>query len=202
MRIDEKIALLEKEHRMQAKLEQEAAEQGIEEPVELYYTVEELRKKMETGRVLIGLKNILMEERIITKGNLRIPFMTGFFDVIDENEDFVWYASNYNNVTLTLSRISEKKTRTELSEWASFLKKEMKGNQLYMDVQKTERMEHLDYVCFETPTSKGHVYNVIFQLCEEEQYFVGTYNCQADEKKTMGVFLEALVQEINDRRNQ
>ena len=70
------------------------------------------------------------------------------------------------------------------------------------DVKKTKEMEKLDYICYETPSGKGTFYNITFQLNEEKGYFVGTFGCDQKQKETMGVLLEAMVQQINDDRKE
>ena len=67
--------------------------------------------------------------KTVTEGNLKIPFIIDFFDVIEEKEQSVWYASNQHNVTFVLVFLKEKKKRMPISEWKEFLVKEMRGNQ-------------------------------------------------------------------------
>lgn len=201
MHIDEKIALIEKEKRAQAKREQEGGENNNDPMDGTTYTVEGLREKIKKGKALVGFKTISFETRTITNGALKVPFQVDFYDVIDEGESVVWYASNKHSVTLTLCMIGEAKKRGPVTEWKDFMVEQMMGNKIYMDVKKTETMGHLDYICYETPTAKGVLYNITFQLIEEERYFVGTYNCPKEEQKRMGTLLEAMVQEIDEYRD-
>ena len=199
MRTDEKIAILEKQKRLEQK-EKEKEEKRQE--LTFSYTVEELKEKIPSKKLMLGFLKIVLEMKTVTEGNLKIPFIIDFFDVIEEKEQSVWYASNQYNVTFVLVFLKEKKKRMPISEWKKFLVKEMRGNQIFMDVKKTKEMEKLDYICYETPSGKGTFYNITFQLNEEKGYFVGTFGCDQKQKETMGVLLEAMVQQINDDRKE
>ena len=183
MRTDEKIAILEKQKRLEQR-EKEKEEKRQE--LTFSYTVEELKEKIPSKKLMLGFLKIVLEMKTVTEGNLKIPFIEDFFDVIEEKEQSVWYASNQHNVTFVLVFLKEKKKRMPISEWKEFLVKEMRGNQIFMDVKKTKEMEKLDYICYETPSGKGTFYNITFQLNEEKGYFVGTFGCDQKQKETMG----------------
>lgn len=202
MRTDEKIAILEKQKRLEQrkKEEEEREKNNPKQDLTFSYTVEELREKIPSQKLMLGFLKIILETKTVTKGNLKIPLMTDFFDVTEEKEQSIWCASNKYNVTFLVIMMEEVKKRLPILEWKDFMVKEMKGNQIFMDVKKTNAMEQLDYICYETPSGKGDLYNITFQLYEEKSYFVGTFCCDQKEKETMGVLLEAIVQEINDIR--
>ena len=114
MRTDEKIAILEKQKRLEQR-EKEKEEKRQE--LTFSYTVEELKEKIPSKKLMLGFLKIGLEMKTVTEGNLKIPFIIDFFDVIEEKEQSVWYASNQHNVTFVLVFLKEKKKRMPILEW-------------------------------------------------------------------------------------
>lgn len=204
MRVDEKIALLEKEARLQAKEEamREQENEKNEQNQMPVYEVEQLRKEIRKGKVHVGFKTILFENREIMEGNLKIPYMRSFFDAVEEHEAIAYYVSDKHEIAMNLTMIMEKKKRQSLTEWKKFMKKEMLGNKLYINIKDGKSLEEMDYICYECPTGKGMLYNITFQMIKADRFFIGNFNCHNDRKDDMGVLLEAMVQEIHDNSRQ
>lgn len=198
MNIDEKIALVEKEYRMGLKeqAEQDEKEQG---PI---YTLAQVREKIRQGFLFLNFDMLKFETMQILDESLKIPFIKDYFDVIEDAKDNTLLASNKFKTALTIVRLPEKKNRDGIASWSKAMKKGMQENHLYCDIKQEKVLKHFDYICYETPTAKGRLYNITFRLIEPEQWYVGTFNCPQEEVFSTGQLFEAFIHEMDDYRNQ
>jgi hypothetical protein len=196
MMLDEKIAILEKEKRYELRNEDNKnsdISNGIKS------SLEKLISDIKLGKVFVGFNTLEFEKREITKEKLVIPFASDFFENIEEQENIVSYENYEEVVSLIITLLYEKKKRPQLKAWQKSFKKDMLETQrLYVSITKSCRLKNLDYLCYETPTSKGRLYNVMFQYVKDDMYYVGVFICENNKKDTIGIMLEAIVNVIDD----
>lgn len=197
MNIDEKIALVEKEYRKSLKEAQEPEEKETRS----IYTLEEVREKIHQGFLFVNFDMLHFDTLDILGGALKIPFIKDYFDVVENGDQTTLLASNHFGTSLTAAKFDEVKERNAVGTWSKFMKKAMQENKFYCDIKKEKALKHVDYICYETPTAKGLTYNITFRLIEEKQWFVGTFNCQQEEKFSTGQLFEAFIHEIDDDQN-
>lgn len=200
MQIDEKIALMEKEYRNYQR--KEVTDNLNTDTIGIKYTVEGLRRWIKRKKVILGFQVIHFEKRRFLNETLIFPYMVDFFDIEEDSEHSLWLASNTQNVTITAAKLDSPQKRDSLNDWKEYFHKEMLENKIYTDIQKTQAMEYLDYLCYETPTAKGPMYHITYRMYLEQRFFIGTFNCESKKKEKMGLLLEALVQEMNDLQKE
>jgi len=74
----------------------------------------------------------------------------------------------------------------------------MRMSGTYAEVTREAVLEHLDYLCYRTPTGKGWTANIIFRISTGSGRAVGNYNCFERDWDTCGLMLEALVLRLNE----
>lgn len=196
MDIDKKIAMVQKEYRKSLK-----EKEPEEKEVMSIYTLEEVREKIHQGFLFVNFDTLYFDTMDILDGSLKIPFIKDYFDVIEDGKENTILASNRFNASLSAVCVTEKKERDDVTKWQNFMKIGMQDTNIYCDMKKAQSLKHFDYLCYETPTAKGLVYNITFRLIEQEKWYVGTFNCLQKEVFSTGQLFEAFIHEMDDYRN-
>lgn len=201
MRLDEKIALLERERRQQEKEEKLLAEQkenARKEPVKKL-TLEEAMEGIRTGEFRLESGELFeFETRTFTDSQIPVVTFRNFFEASQEEAEGVIYVSHTNEVSQILSWPKEPIKPVSMKQWANLLVNGMAANRLHAKIVKAEELDFVDYICFDVPSGKDRLYNIIFRLKGTGQQFTGNYNCRKQDEDTYGVFLEAMVITLNN----
>lgn len=199
MYYDEKIALLEKEVR---KKEKEERLSSVAQKNKVTYSIDIFQAEINAGTVFVDQKKLKIEPKKFMRDRITIPYMTDLFGIEDITDRTVWLGCSKYDLTFTMAMKDGAIERIPVSELKEQLKEQMGANKLYCKMVKAEALKYLDYLCYETPTAAGLIYNVTFRLTEKNQYFIGTFSCKNEEQESMGILLEALVHEINNYKTQ
>nr|WP_314458945.1 hypothetical protein [uncultured Clostridium sp.] len=201
MRLDEKIALLERERRQQEKEEKLLAEQkenALKEPVKKL-TLEEAMEGIRIGELrLEGGELFEFETKTFTDSQIPVVTFRNFFEASQEEAEGVIYVSHTHEVSQILSWPKTPIKPVSMEQWANLLVNGMAANRLHAKIVKTEELDFVDYICFDVPSGKDRLYNIIFRLKGTRQQFTGNYNCRKQDEDTYGVFLEAMVITLNN----
>lgn len=201
MRLDEKIALLERERRQQEKEEKLLAEQkenAQKEPVRKL-TIEKAMEGIRTGEFRLESGELFeFETRTFTDSQIPVVIFRNFFEASQEEEEGVIYVSHTHEVSQILSWPKEPIKPVSMKQWANLLVNGMAANRLHAKIVKTEELDFVDYICFDVPSGKDRLYNIIFRLKGTGQQFTGNYNCRKQDEDTYGVLLEAMVITLNN----
>lgn len=201
MRLDEKIALLERERRQQEKEEKLLAEQkenALRKPVKKL-TLEEAIEGIRTGEfILEGGELFEFETRTFTDSQIPVVTFRNFFEASQEEVEGAIYVSHTHEVSQILSWPKETIKPVTMEQWANLLVNGMAANRLHAKIVKKEELDFVDYICFDVPSGKDRLYNIIFRLKGTGQQFTGNYNCRKQDEDTYGVFLEAMVITLNN----
>lgn len=201
MRLDEKIALLERERRQQEKEEKLLAEQkenAQKEPVQKL-TIEKAMEGIRTGEFRLESGELFeFETRTFTDSQIPVVIFRNFFEASQEEAEGVIYVSHTHEVSQILSWPKEPIKPVSMKQWANLLVNGMAANRLHAKIVKTEELDFVDYICFDVPSGKDRLYNIVFRLKGTGQQFTGNYNCRKQDEDTYGVFLEAMVITLNN----
>ena len=164
------------------------------------YTLEELIEGIRKGQQYLYTLPLEFEPRRLLGGRFTIPNIKDFFDVEDDEPEAVLLASNKRKVALSLSVAPCKKVKQSMDQWIGQTREKFKEMHWVMKPERKKSMGNMDYFCFVMPTAEGRLYNVMFRLHKDEQLYAGVLNCPEEDRKGMGLLLEAMVhvmQEMN-----
>lgn len=85
-----------------------------------------------------------------------------------------------------------------MDQWIAQTRERFKEMHWIMKPERKKSMGNMEYFCFAMPTSEGRLYNVMFRFLKDEQLFAGVLNCPEEERKGMGLLLEAMVYVIQE----
>lgn len=194
MNLDEKIAFLERAGR-----EKEKQKEEVEKLPELKLTLNEALDGIMAGELRLE-NGELFEFETREYSDWHIPFVIfkNFYQATQEDKEGVIYVNQTHEVSQIISWPKERMTPINLNQWANMLVNGMAANQMHVKVGKKKQLEHVEYICFDVPTGKGRLYNIVFRIRGKEQQITGNYNCLKEEEDTYGIFLEAMVMALNN----
>lgn len=193
---DERIAMLEREHRRQ-KSEKEAPKK--EEKAETQMTLEEMLKAVREGSVVFPAnEKFTFEVRSYFEDHIPMVLIKDFYTGVDEEEGVAIFVNHDKDISQVLTVSDKEMGQDSIGSWKKQLMLGMKAAGTYAEVTKEKVMENLDYLCYRTPTGKGWIYNFIFRIHAGSNRVVGNYNCLEKNKKTYGLMLEALLLRTNE----
>ncbi len=199
MEMDRSIALFERENREREKEEQKNLEKEKYDPKKrITYTLDQLIAGIKKGKQYIYTLKLCFEIKVVFDGKLRIPYITDFFDVIEEREENLLYVSNKRNVSMVVTLIPCSFLEP-LEEWAGKIKSTMKEMNLHIKQMRLETVHGMQYMCYEVPTAEGNTYNVLFRFLKDQVMYTGSFNCMDTEKEGIGLLLEAMVHVIAEK---
>ena len=203
MEMDLEIARLQREQWELAEQEERQKELDLYDPKKrITYTVDELAEGIRKGKQYVYTLKMEFEPRIFLQGRLKMPFILDFFEVIEEKQDYLLLVSDKRNVSISVSCIPGEKVEKSLKEWAVQSCEMLRGMKLSAKLDQVKALELIEYFTYELPTAEGRVYNAVFRFVKEGYIFAGAMNCAAEEKKGMGLLLEALIRVTDELNGQ
>ena len=195
MRIDEKIAELERMRRIKEQMEQEGPDDTAKDSP---LTVEEALAGIHEGRLsLINGELMEFETRKYFKEELPFVVFKNFYQAEQKEKSGLILVNHDQNISQIMSWNPEKRKAVTLNQWANLLVNGMAANHMYAKIIKKERLETIEYICYEVPAGDSKVWNIMFRFKDRFKWFSGNYNCMEQDADTYGVCLEAMVWELD-----
>ncbi len=167
MELDCAIALFEREHREMEQEEQKNLEREKYDPKKrITYTLEQLIARIKQGKQYIYTLKLCFETKSVFNETLQIPYITDFFDVIEEREQNLLYVSNKRKVSMVVTYVPCNFLEP-LEDWAEKLKVAMKEMNLHIRQMRLETVGILQYLSYEVPTAEGVTYNILVNMLQE-----------------------------------
>lgn len=162
------------------------------------YTLEELIEGIKKGRQYIYTLRLEFESKELLEGRITIPFIKNFYDVVDDEPGVALLASNEQKVVLNVSDAPCAEAKGSMDEWIATVKGVLKEMNMYMKPEKKAVTGNMEYVCYVLPTVEGRLYNVAFRMQKRGRVYAGNLNCPEEDRKGMGLLLEAMVHVIEE----
>lgn len=196
MRTDEKIALLDRMRRMK---QQEEEEVVVEQEVEKKkWTLEEALEGIHHKKVELEEGTILeFETQTYFKEEVPFVMFKNFYQASKREEMGLILVNHDKNISQIMSWNQEARKAKTLNQWANLLVNGMAANRMYAQIKKKVTLDFVEYICFEVPAKGTKVWNLMFRFKEQWFGFVGNYNCMIEDADTYGIFLEAMVVELD-----
>lgn len=204
MYIDEKIAGMDRRRR-QAERE-EAQEENKDKqagPQKKDLTVAEAAAGIKEGKLQLEEGPLLEFDSFICPVK-EIPFVKfkDFFEAKQETEEGNIYLKRSKEISQIVNWPKAAIRPTTFKQWEYLLVNGMAASRLYAEIKKRKQLTHVEYLCYEVPSGKGPVYNVMFRFKDARYNVTGNYNCMNEEKGTYGVILEAMVVVLDQWLNE
>lgn len=194
MNLDEKIALMEREKRQKEKALREAAVEKKADAPGKKLTLQEALEGLHAGEIRLPEgEHLEFETHFYSEENVPMIIFKNFHQALKEDKEGVIYINHTKEVSQILSWPKTQIKPATFSQWSNQLVNGMASNGLHARVGKKKQLDHVEYICFDVPTGKGWLYNIVFRRKGEEQSLTGNYNCLKEDKDTYGIFLEAMV---------
>lgn len=195
MRVDEKIAELERTRRIKEQMEQENQDDTAELSL---LTVEEALQGIHEGRLDLKNGEILeFETRNYFKQEIPFVVFKDFYQASQEEESGLILVHHDRNVSQIMSWNPEKRKAVTLNQWANLLVNGMAANHMHAKIIKKEKLKTIDYICFLVPAGGRMVWNIMFRFRDRFKWFSGNYNCMEQDADTYGVCFESMVRELD-----
>ena len=201
MYIDEKIAMLERYHRQTLLADEKTAEnQDKEEGAEAEpLTLEEALLGIRAGELeLRDGTELKFETRIYFEKEIPVILFKDFYQASEELEGSATFVNHDHEISQVVSYLKNNIRTISMKQWENLLVNGMAANGLYAKVIKSKSMECMEYLCYDVPSKKGWIYNVMFRMKGKDKRFTGNYNCLKEECNNYGVVLEAMVLKMNE----
>lgn len=196
---DENIAMLERHHRQKAKEEAlKTAEKDVEKQEVAPLTLEEALQGIDAGELrLSDGKKLEFETRTYFQEEIPVTILKNFYQATEEKEESVFYVNHDHELSQIVSWLPENVNVT-FKQWEQMLVNGMAVNHLFAKIVKREQLERVEYLCYEVPSKKGWVYNIIFRKKGKDERLCGNFNCLKEEADSYGVVLEAIVHKVDE----
>lgn len=201
MDIDQSIVLLQRERRemeLEEIKQREKAQYDLKQIIT--YELEELIAGIKSGKQFLYTLKMNFEPKQVLNDQWSIPFILDFFDIMEDEPSHLLLTSNRRNVSMVMGATSCVQLKP-MKEWISETKSAFKQLNLRMKLVHSQSVNHMEYFCYEIPTGEGVTYNISFRFNKNKQIYSGTLNCMNEEKKGMGLMLEALIH-VMEEMNQ
>lgn len=194
MYLDEKIALMEREQRQKEKETRAAAEEKNAAASVKKLTLQEALEGIRAGEMRLQEgEHLEFETRVYTGQEVPMIIFKNFHQASKEDKEGVIYINHAKEVSQILSWPKTQIKPVTFNQWSNQLVNGMASNGLHARVGKKKQLDYIEYICFDVPTGKGWLYNIVFRKKGKEQSLTGNYNCLKEDKDTYGIFLEAMV---------
>lgn len=196
MEIDREIAFMQQAYQASELKEQREKEyEKYDLKRKIKYSLPELEEGIKSGKQFLYALKIEFIMKEVLDGNLQIPYMLDFFDVIDDKPENLFLVSSKRKVSMVATVIPNVQLRT-MEDWMSTLKESVKKLNLYATMGAPQVVNQMEYFSYEVPTSEGVTYNLMFRYPKNEKIYSGSFNCMIEEKEGMGLLLEAMIRMI------
>ncbi|MCB2359251.1 hypothetical protein [Clostridium estertheticum] len=183
--IDEKIAKLRLEQRMQNEREEhEKVAQGTKQDTEESIneiTLEDVITQIETGKVTLEGETFNFKRALFLNGKINIPMPVEWFVEQVNTQEGVTLVNESYGVSFTGSYISKGAEKKTFAQFKKGMEKGFKDMELYLEWLEEgecgEGTSKISYGTYKTPTGKGELYNLIFYREKKGSVLVGNYNC-------------------------
>ena len=193
MEIDRSIALFVRQQRELGQEEQDREEREKYDPKkQITYTLEELAAGVKRGKQYLYTLKLCFTPRWVFGGKFCIPFITDFFDVMEERPQNLLYASNRRKAAMLYTYVTCGRPEA-FAQWRDQVKDSMQKMGMQVKVKKSAAKGRVEYFCYETPTAEGVTYNILFRCPKDGAVYTGSLNCTQEDKEGMGLLLEAMV---------
>lgn len=127
----------------------------------------------------------------------KIPFIKfEHGDTVSEKREDAIIRINPESTTIQmLIRLPEDMGNYPLEVWKDSIKNDLKKIGKKTGNFRVEKLEYMDYICYEVCDQNIWTYNLTFRLHKYDRKIVGNYNCLKSDKSTWGLLLEALLLE-------
>lgn len=197
--VDLSIARIIKEYYERQEEEERERLRKLYDPKErITYTLEELIAGIKKGKQYIYTLRLEFEPKELLAGQLTIPFIKDFYDVVEDEQGVALLASNKRRVVLNVSEALCTEGKVSLDEWSAAVKEVMREMNMYIKPGKKAVTGNMEYFCYVLPTARGRLYNVAFRMQKADRLYAGNFNCPEEEKEGMGLLLEAMVHVIEE----
>ena len=198
MFVDEKIAMLERYRRQTVREEENAAGEEAGEPEELL-TLEEALGGIKAGELTLkdGTR-LTFETRSYFEKGIPVPFLANFYQASEETGESAVYVNHDHEISQVVNWLRENIRTISMTQWENLLVNGMARNGLFAKVVKREQLDCMEYLCYEVPSGKGWVYNIMFRMKGKDKRFTGNFNCMKKEADSYGVVLEAMVLQLEE----
>lgn len=197
MFVDEKIAMLERYRRQTLKEEAEKAKR-LEEEQSDPISLEEALEGIEAGILKLrdGSK-LTFETRTYFEWEIPVTLFENFYQAFEETGESSVFVNHDHEISQVVNWLRENIRTITMKQWENLLINGMARNGLFAKVVKREQLSHLEYLCYEVPSGKGWLYNIMFRMKGKDKRFTGNYNCMKKERESYGVILEAMIIKMN-----
>lgn len=192
MYIDEKIASMDRLRRenIRAEMEKELLQEHKKKPL----TIEAALVGIEEGELRLEGQPLLEFDSYVIPGK-GIPIVTlkNFYEASQEDEGGVIFLKRSKEISQIISWPETILKPTTFDQWGNLLVNGMAANHMYAEIKKKKQLKYIEYLCYEVPSGKGPVYNLMFRFRDKSNTTVGNYNCMGVDKDTFGIIFEAMM---------
>ncbi len=189
MYLDEKIAQMERERRKKEKEKEKEATAPVKK-----LTLQEALEGICAGEMrLYEGEHLEFETHVYSDQKVPMILFKNFHQAFKEDKEGVIYINHSKEVSQILSWPKAKIKPVTFDQWSNQLVNGMASNGLHAKVGEKKQLDYLEYICFDVPTGKGWLYNIVFRRKGKEQSLTGNYNCLKEDKDTYGIILEAMI---------
>lgn len=197
MFVDEKIAMLERYRRQAQREEEHDGEEAAENEEPL--TLEEALLGLEAGELKLKDGTCLnFEVRTYFEQEIPVPLLANFYQASEEGEETVLFVNHDHEISQVVSWLRENIKTITMKQWANLLVNGMAQSGLYAKVVNSVQLNCMEYLCYEVPSKRGWVYNIMFRMKGNDKRFTGNFNCLKEEADSYGMVLEAMVHKIDE----
>lgn len=162
------------------------------------YTLEELIGGVRSGHQMLYTLPLEFEPRYLLGGKIVIPYIKNFFEVESDEPEATLFAGNKRKTAFSLSSAPCMRMAQPMDQWIDETKERLKEMHWVMKPERKKSMGNMEYFCFVMPTSEGKLYNVMFRFHKDGCLYAGVLNCPEEERRGMGLLLEAIVYVIQE----
>lgn len=196
--IDKKIAMLERQVRLQEKDATEKEKQR-EQSMENQLTLEEVLEAVREGVVIFPNKEKYdFTVRTVMSEQIPALFIKGIYTGVKEEDAVAIYVDHDRGISQCFTMADVPITKGSIGEWKKLFQDGMRKMKVYEEVLCEKVLDNLDYIIYRTPAGSEWIYNVAFRIRKGSGRVFGTYNCYEKNKDTYGIMLEALVIRLNE----
>ena len=157
-------------------------------------TIEEAMAGIQAGKLQMeGIPLLEFDSYIMPVKNIPFIIFKNFYDANQEDEEGVIFLRREKEISQIVSWPKTILKPTTFEQWGNLLVNGMAANRIHADIKKKQQLKHIEYICYEVPSGKGAVYNLMFRFRDKEHTAIGNYNCMGIDKDTFGIIFEAMM---------
>lgn len=188
--LDETIAAMKKEYRKRKREDQQYQEDQEQNQLLL----EELKIRMKRGKIIFPNQILDISYEQFCEGQLKIPVAANFFDSTDQdNRSFVMINQKYQ-----CSLTGQKNPNQDLTmqQWRDETVQTLTQYFIFPEYIQQFQFDDREYISYLTHMPEGVFYNIAYRIFSKACVWSGSARCSYQNRSTLGLFLEAAVNEI------